>query len=72
MIGMWLGWQNVLLTILIASAIGTLIGAIVIITQDLRKQQPIPCGPFLAVGGAISLFFGKSILSTYLGWFGLT
>jgi len=72
MIGMWLGWQNVLLTILIASAIGTLVGAIVIITQDLRKQQPIPFGPFLAVGGAISLFFGKSILSTYLGWFGLT
>jgi leader peptidase (prepilin peptidase)/N-methyltransferase len=72
MIGMWLGWQNVLLTILIASAIGTIVGAIAIITQDLGKQQPIPFGPFLAVGGAISLFFGKSILLTYLGWFGLT
>jgi len=71
MIGMWLGWQNVLLTILIASVIGTLVGAIAILTQDLDKQQPIPFGPFLALGGAISLFFGKSILSTYLGWFGL-
>ncbi|WP_103668547.1 A24 family peptidase [Pseudanabaena sp. BC1403] len=72
MIGMWLGWQNVLLTLLIASAIGTLVGAIAIITKDLGKQQPIPFGPFLALGGAISLFFGKSILSAYLGWFGLT
>jgi leader peptidase (prepilin peptidase)/N-methyltransferase len=71
MIGMWLGWENVLLTILIASAIGTLVGAITIITKDLGKQQPIPFGPFLALGGAISLFFGKSILSAYLGWFGL-
>jgi leader peptidase (prepilin peptidase) / N-methyltransferase len=71
MIGMWLGWQNVLLTILIASAIGTLVGAIAIITKDLGKQQPIPFGPFLALGGAISLFFGKPILSAYLGWFGL-
>ena len=72
MIGMWLGWQNVLLTILIASAIGTLVGVIAIFTKDLGKQQPIPFGPFLALGGAISLFFGKSILSTYLGWFGLS
>ncbi|OYQ63817.1 prepilin peptidase [Pseudanabaena sp. SR411] len=71
MIGMWLGWQNVLLTILIASAIGTLVGVFAIFTKDLGKQQPIPFGPFLALGGAISLFFGKSILSTYLAWFGL-
>lgn len=71
MIGMWLGWENVLLTILIASAIGTLVGVIAIITKDLGKQQPIPFGPFLALGGAISLFFGKPVLSAYLGWFGL-
>ena len=71
MIGMWLGWQNILLTILIASAIGTLVGAIAILVKDLGKQQPIPFGPFLAIGGAISLFLGNSIVSTYLGWFGL-
>ena len=72
MIGMWLGWQNILLTILLASAIGTLVGAIAILTSKLGKQQPIPFGPFLAIGAAICLFFGNSILSTYLGWFGLT
>ncbi len=71
MIGMWLGWQNVLLTILIASAIGTFFGAIALLTKNLGRQQQIPFGPFLAIGGAISLFFGKPILSTYLGWFGL-
>lgn len=71
MIGMWLGWQNVLLTILLASLIGTLVGAIALLINKLGKQQPIPFGPFLAIGGAISLFFGNSILTTYLGWFGL-
>ena len=71
MIGMWLGWQNILLTILIASAIGTLVGAIAILANNLGKQQPIPFGPFLAIGGAISLFFGNTILATYLNWFGL-
>ena len=72
MIGMWLGWQNILLTILLASAIGTLVGAIAMLARNLGKQEPIPFGPFLAIAGAVSLFFGNSILSTYLGWFGLT
>ena len=72
MMGMWLGWQNILLTILIASAIGTIAGAIAMLTKSLDKQQPIPFGPFLAIGGALSLFFGNAIISTYLGWYGLT
>ncbi|MBD2179200.1 prepilin peptidase [Pseudanabaena sp. FACHB-1998] len=72
MIGMWLGWQNILLTILLASAIGTLVGAIALLLKNISKQQPIPFGPFLAVGGAISLFFGKDILNNYLSWFGIS
>ncbi len=71
MIGMWLGWQNVLLAIMIASAIGTLVGAIAIATSNLDKQQPIPFGPFLALGAAISLFFGKALITNYLSWFGI-
>ena len=71
MIGMWLGWQNILLTIMIASAVGSLVGAIAMLTNNIQKQQPIPFGPFLALGGALSLFFGKQILTTYLEWFGL-
>lgn len=72
MIGMWLGWQNLLLTILLASAIGTLVGLTALLVSKIGKQQPIPFGPFLAIGGVISLFFGNSILKTYLSWFGLT
>ena len=72
MLGMWLGWQNLLLAILLASALGTVIGAIAMIFSNHQKQQPIPFGPFLAIGGAISLFFGNGILSAYLGWFGIS
>ena len=71
MIGMWLGWENVLLTMLIAAAVGTLVGLVAILFKNSDRQQPIPFGPFLAFGAAISLFFGKTILTTYLGWFGL-
>lgn len=46
LMGMWLGWQNILLTILLASAIGTLVGAIAMLITNRGKQQPIPFGPF--------------------------
>ncbi|OIP79008.1 MAG: prepilin peptidase [Oscillatoriales cyanobacterium CG2_30_44_21] len=71
MIGMWLGWQNVLLAIMIASAIGTVVGAIAIAAKNLDKQQQIPFGPFLALGAAISLFYGNNIITNYLAWFGI-
>lgn len=72
MIGAWLGWQPLLLTILVAAALGSLIGIGAIALGKLGNQQVFPFGPFLAVGGVISLFFGKLILTNYLGWFGLT
>jgi leader peptidase (prepilin peptidase)/N-methyltransferase len=72
MMGMWLGWQNLLLAILLASAIGTLVGVIAIIFSNHQKQQPIPFGPFLAIGAAIALFYGDAVISNYLAWFGLS
>jgi len=33
---------------------------------------PIPMGVFLSIGAALSLFFGDAIISSYLGWFGIT
>ncbi|MDX2254483.1 MAG: prepilin peptidase [Pseudanabaenaceae cyanobacterium bins.39] len=71
MIGMWLGWESVLLTIMVAAALGTLVGAIAIGFQKITQQQPIPFGPFLSFGGVISLFFGNSIITAYLSWFGI-
>jgi len=71
MIGAWLGWQEVLLTLLIASALGSLIGIFILKLQNSGKNQPIPFGPFLAIGAAFSLFFGNQVLSGYLDWFGI-
>jgi leader peptidase (prepilin peptidase) / N-methyltransferase len=72
MMGAWLGWQGVLLAILIAAAIGSLLGLVAIATGKLGRSQAFPFGPFLALGGGISLFLGEKILTTYLGWFGIS
>ncbi len=71
MIGAWLGWERVLLTILLASALGAIAGLGAMALGRLDRQQPLPFGPFLAMGAGLALFWGTPILNMYLGWFGL-
>jgi leader peptidase (prepilin peptidase)/N-methyltransferase len=69
MIGVWLGWQNVLLSAFLACLVGSLIGGGAIALKIVSRRQPIPFGPFLALGGVLSLFWGESIIFTYLNLF---
>ena len=71
MIGVWLGWQGVLITGFMACAIGTVVGISAISFGWLKKGQPFPFGPFLAIGAVLALFWGDVILTTYLRWTGL-
>ena len=68
-IGAWIGWKYVLLSSFIACGVGSLIGGGAIALGIIGKKQPIPFGPFLALGGAVSLFFGEAIISAYLQTF---
>lgn len=69
-IGAWLGWPLVLLTVLVACAIGAVVGSVAIALQWLERSQPIPFGPFLAIGAAIALLWGQAMIDAYLGLFG--
>lgn len=64
MIGAFLGWRGMLLTILLASFSGSVIG-LLLIARGRDRSAPIPFGPFLAIGAMIVLFFGDAILSWY-------
>lgn len=66
MIGAWLGWKMVLLTCFFACAVGAVIGGSAIALGILKRQQPMPFGPFLALGGAISLFWGEKLINAYI------
>ena len=71
-IGMWLGWQAVLVTVFISCAVGTAgAGVLGILQQRSQWSKPIPFGPYLVLGGALALFVGPQLVTWYLGLAGL-
>ncbi|MGH2413932.1 MAG: prepilin peptidase [Microcystaceae cyanobacterium] len=69
MIGAWLGWKYVLLTGFLACAIGAFTGIAARLMGWLKSLQEIPFGPFLALGAALTVFWGDAIIATYLKLF---
>ena len=66
LLGAWLGLARLPLVILVASALGSIVGLSLIATRRLRSDTPIPFGPFLAAGGLVSLLAGHAITSGWL------
>ncbi len=65
MIGAWCGWQGVLITILLSSLTGTLVGMILMVVQQKNLKLAIPFGPFIALGTITYIFFGTEIIYWY-------
>ena len=66
MIGAFLGWEAVLLTILLSSLIGSITGIMMMVLKGKDFKYAIPFGPFLSLGAAIALFYKKEIIFWYL------
>jgi leader peptidase (prepilin peptidase)/N-methyltransferase len=66
MIGAWLSWHGLVLTIFLAAAIGTLIGFWAMAAGWLQRRQQFPFGPFLAMAALCSAFWGDYLWSWYL------
>lgn len=69
MIGAWLGWQALLVTAFLACALGSLIGVAAMSFGWLKRGQPMPFGPFLALAAALTIFWGDTIITTYKSLF---
>jgi leader peptidase (prepilin peptidase) / N-methyltransferase len=65
LMGAWLGWKYLLLAGFIACVAGAFAGGGAIAIGWLDRRQPMPFGPFLALGAAITALWGEAILSTY-------
>ncbi|KPL00826.1 MAG: hypothetical protein AMJ91_03080 [candidate division Zixibacteria bacterium SM23_73_3] len=67
MLGAFLGWQNILLVLLLSAFLGSLIGGTALfLSKEVRENRTIPFGPFLALGAVIAMFAGDAIISAYL------
>jgi len=64
-LGAWLGWKALPLIILVASAVGALVGIGLVVFKGRDHQIPLAFGPYLAVAGAIALFFGRPLIALY-------
>ena len=67
MIGSFLGFTDVLITIVLSSFIGSLVGIFLMLIFGKGRKYKIPFGPFLAIGGIMSLFFKTEIIEWYFG-----
>jgi leader peptidase (prepilin peptidase)/N-methyltransferase len=66
MIGAFLGWKAVILTILLSSLIGSMVGIIIMVLKGKDFKYAIPFGPFLSLGAVIALFYQNEIIFWYL------
>jgi leader peptidase (prepilin peptidase)/N-methyltransferase len=65
-LGAWMGWQMLPLIVLLSSLVGAAIGIGLVVFKGRDHQVPLAFGPFLAIAGAIALFFGRSLVALYL------
>ncbi len=69
MLGAFLGWKLLLLGLFLAAFLGGAVAVALLVAGRKGRKDPLPFGPFLAFGGAISLFWGEGILQWYLNGF---
>jgi leader peptidase (prepilin peptidase)/N-methyltransferase len=65
MVGAFLGWKLVLLTLVLASFSGTVVGLGVLLLKRESMKYALPFGTFLAVGALIAAVAGDPIISWY-------
>lgn len=64
-LGAWMGWQMLPLIVLLSSVVGALVGLILMATGKLKKDHPMPFGPYIAAAGWIALIGGERIMDFY-------
>ncbi len=65
-VGAWVGWQMLPLVVLASSFVGAIAGISLMLFARHGRNVPIPFGPYLAVAGAVALFWGKPLTYAYL------
>jgi leader peptidase (prepilin peptidase)/N-methyltransferase len=58
-LGAWMGWQFLPLMVLMSSAVGAVVGLILMGSGKLQRNKPMPFGPFIAATGWITLIWGE-------------
>jgi len=66
MIGAFLGWPSIPITLFIASLIGSVVGLTCMALTGAGRRLALPFAPFLCSGAVLFIFFGEQIINFYL------
>ena len=69
MIGAFLGWKLMVLTLILSSVLGSVVGILVIALKRGGLKHALPYGTFLSLGALVSSLVGRQILDWYLGFY---
>ena len=69
MIGAFLGWKAVLVTLVLSSFSGAVIGVALIAVQRGGMKLALPFGTFLAIGALVAMLVGEPLVAWYAGFF---
>ena len=70
MLGAWMGWQYLLVVVLLSSVVGAVVGITLTTVMGRDRSIPIPFGPYLAAAGWLALLWGDELITAYWRWFG--
>jgi leader peptidase (prepilin peptidase)/N-methyltransferase len=65
MLGAFLGWQKMLLTVLLATFAGALVGVGIMVVRGRDLKYALPLGTFLALAALLVIFVGDGLLVWY-------
>ncbi len=68
MIGAFIGWKLTLVTLMMASLSGSVVGVAMIAIKRGGMKYALPFGTFLAMGAALAATIGPGVLDWYLGF----
>ncbi len=69
MIGAFLGWKAVLITLVLASFSGSIVGVGMIAASRGNMKYALPFGTFLAFGALAAMTVGDPLLTWYMGFY---
>ncbi len=69
LIGAFLGWQLVLLTLAVASVLGSVVGLGLIVARRGTMKLALPFGTFLAIAAMFAAAYGDPIVQWYVGFY---
>ncbi len=66
MIGAFVGWKGVIVTLIVGSFAGAVVGGIFMVLAGKDTRYAIPFGPFLSAGALVYLLTGDALIRLYL------